>query len=263
VFSSEGEKRIVIGGAGANGTELAAEIKLWADRAHKENEKIRATVTALEATPTVLPGLDPRIQAVTAKRLEMLGVNVMTNAKIVGVAPKEITLDGDKKVTFDLFIWTGGVKSPDMLAQLPVAKEPHGKPVVKTGMECLPATPDLKLYPMVYGLGDSVCFINPKTNRPVPAIARAAILQADVAAHNIIEEIKKSQNQKYLPRFETYVPADYPYVIPIGAKWAVAKIGSTEFSGWPAWVFAKFVEIHYLLSIMSFNEAMQAWGKMH
>jgi len=262
VFAGEGEKKIIVGGAGANGIELAAEIKLWADIAMRQNEKLKVSIALMEATPSVLPGLDPRVQATAAKRLAMLGVDVMTNGKIVGVAPKEISLDGGKKIPFDLFVWTGGIKTPDMLTRLPVEKEPHGKPMAKPDMECLPATPDLKLYPMVYGLGDSVCFMNPKTGRPVPAVARAAINQGGVAGHNLIEEIKKAEIPNYVPQPETYVPQDYPYVIPIGNVWAVAKIGSFVFSGWPAWAFAKIIEINYLLSIMSFKEAMRAWGKM-
>lgn len=262
LFSESGDKKIVVGGAGANGIELAAEIKLWADRAHRENDALNASVSIVEAMPSVFPGLDPRVAAIATKRLTMLGVNVMTNMKIVGVSANEISLDGGKKQPFDLFVWTGGIKTPDMLTQLPLEKEPRGKPVAKSDMACLPATPDLKLYPMVYGLGDSVCFMDPKTNRPVPAVVRAAVLQANVAANNLLEEIKKSEQTGYIPKLKHYVPSDYPYVIPIGANWAVAKIGSVVFSGWPAWAFAKLIEIHYLVSIMSFGEAIKAWGKM-
>jgi len=261
-FAVEGEIKIVIGGAGANGIELASEVKLWADEAMKENKKLTVNVSLLEATPSVLPGFDPRVQNVAAKRLALLGVNLMVNGKIVGVAPKEISLDGGVKIPFDIFVWTGGIRTPNILTELPVQKEPHGKPLAQTDMACLPGTPDLKLYPMIYGLGDSVCFMDQKTKRPVPAVARAAILQADVVAHNLIEEILKAESASRTIRPLTYTAEEYPYVIPIGANWAVAKFGSFVFSGWPAWTFAKLIEIHYLISIMPFGEAMQAWGKM-
>jgi NADH dehydrogenase len=264
-FAKGGEVKIVVGGGGPNGTELAAELRLWGNHGEamgrKNNIPFRVTVSLLEAMPTLLPGLDPRVITTTAKRLEKLGVQVMTNGKIVGVAPNEITLDGGKKIPFDVFIWTGGIKTPDMLTQLPLQKEPRGKPMAKTDMVCLPATPDLKLYGMIYGIGDSVCFMNPKTNRPLPAVARVAITEGAIAAHNIVEEIKKAELTNYAPRIKTYTPIDYPYVIPIGEGWAVAKLGPIVFSGWPASFFKDVIELNYLLSVMPFFTAFGVWMK--
>ncbi|HEX4103906.1 MAG TPA: FAD-dependent oxidoreductase [Candidatus Paceibacterota bacterium] len=254
-FGKGGEVKIVVGGGGANGCELAGEIRLWANRAGAS----KVSVGLLEAMPTLLPGLDARVTKIAAARLAKLGVEVMTAGKIVSVAPKEISLDGGKKIPFDVFVWTGGIRTPDMVTQLPLTKEPHGKPLAKSDMICLPATPDLKLYPMVYAIGDSVCFMNPKTNRPVPAVARAAIDEGAVAAHNVVEEIKKIERAAYAPALKNYTPVEYPYVIPIGEGWAVAKFGPFVFSGWPAIVFKKFIELDYLWSVMSLWTALRVW----
>jgi NADH dehydrogenase len=268
VFAKGGDPTIAVGGAGANGIELAAEIRQWANRAQKENSGLHVSVALIEAMPTILPGLDPRVQAIATKRLAKLGVKVTTNAKIVSVSENAVSLDGGAndtraQIPFNLFIWTGGIKTPDMLTALPLQKEPRGKPVAQNNMAFLPATPDLKLYPMVYGLGDSVFFMNPKTKRPVPAVARAAIMQAHVVAGNIIEEIKKAESKNYKPHIENYEATEYPYVIPIGDGWAVAKLGFIVFSSWPAWIFTKLIEINYLWSIMPLSDALTAWRAMH
>jgi len=110
-------------------------------------------------------------------------------------------------------------------------------------------------------LGDAVCFYNPKTQKPVPGVARAAISQANVVAHNIFEEIKKELNPHYQLRIKNYHPMEYPYVIPVGGKFAVAKIGPLIISGFFGWVLKGLVELNYLLSIMPLHRALIIWLK--
>ena len=262
VFAKSDHINIVAGGAGPNGIELAGEIRIWADRAELENPNLRVSVSIIEAMPNILPGLDPKAAAHALLRLEKLGVEVKTNAKITAVSTNEIAIDGADKIPFDVFIWTGGIKTPDMITATPLEKELRGKPLAKSDMVCASGTPDLKLAPMVYGLGDSVCFMNPKTGKPVPAVARAAILEGGIAAHNILEEIKRSESPTYNLRLMTYYPSNYPYVIPIGENWAVAKFGPIVFWGWLGAMFEKLVAIHYLISIMPFGKAMEIWKRM-
>ena len=261
-FAKSGEVKIVVGGAGANGIELASAIRMMANQKQKRDKQLRVRVTLLEAMPTVLPGLDPRVQKIAATRLKELGVELVVNAKITAVNAEQIALKGNDPLPFDVLVWTGGVKTPDLLTALPIEKEPRGKPVASSGMECLPATPELKFAPMVYGLGDSICFMNAKTGRPVPAVARAAILQAEVVAHNVIEEIKKAENQNHKPRLKSFAPTwtiTDIYAIPIGSNWAVAKIGNFVFSGWLAEAFIKFIELDYLRMIMPIGQALSLW----
>jgi NADH dehydrogenase len=246
--------RIVVGGAGANGIELASQIKFL----HAECD-----VTIVEAMTTILPGLDTELAAVINKRLAKLGVGVMVNSKIMEVYAGNVQLDGGanvaaKNIPFDLMVWTGGIKAPDLVSKLPLRAE-RGKPVAEMGMDCVAQTPDLKLYPMIYVLGDSVCFYDPKTKRPVPATAPIAMAQAEIVAHNVIEEIKKQANANYSPSPKTYAPMEYPYVIPVGGSWAAAKIGSFVFTGWSAWTFKSFVELDYLMKVMSFWTALKEW----
>lgn len=261
-FAKGGNIRIAIGGGGPNGIELAAEIRTWGNIAEEENKNLHVKVSLVEAMPTVLTGFAPKVIGVAMKRLKKLGVTVNLGTKITAVSENEIGIDNASPIPFDVFIWTGGIKTPDMVTGMPVAKEPHGKPLATSAMVCAPGTPDLKLAPMIYGLGDSVCFMNPKTGRPVPAVARAAILEAGVAAHNVVEEIKKAETEKYTIKNSSYIPSDYPYVIPIGENWAVAKIGPIIFWGWPGAMFEKIVALHYLAGVMPLDDAFKAWKKM-
>jgi len=120
-------------------------------------------------------------------------------------------------------------------------------------LECLPQTPDLKLYGKIYGLGDAVCFYDPVTGKPIPGVARAALSQAKVVAHNVFCDIQKNKNRK------KYKPMEYPYVIPIGGKWAIVKIGPFVIAGFCGWILKGLVELNYLLSIMPFFKAIKLW----
>jgi dihydrolipoamide dehydrogenase len=96
-FDSVPERFVVIGG-GYIGIEIGT---LYA--------KLGARVTVVEALPAILPGNDPEIVQLVARKLKKLGVEVMTGAKAkswvekggravvtVEVEGKEATLDADK-----------------------------------------------------------------------------------------------------------------------------------------------------------------------
>lgn len=275
-FARGGSVRIVAGGGGPNGIELAAELRQWANIEEKKNPNLHVTVSIVEAMPTLLPGFSPSVIGIAMRRLKRLKISVMTGMKIASVTENEIMIASDPakpdapsataaapaNIPFDILIWTGGTKTPDLLTPVPIQKEPRGKPMASSDMSCLPGTPDLKLAPMIYAVGDNVCFMDPKTKRPVPAVAHVAILEGEVAAHNLIEEIKKAEMASYAPRDHSFKPAEYPYVIPAGENWAVAKLGPLIFSGWLGWEFSRLVEFNYLLMIMSPWRAFRTWQRM-
>lgn len=256
------ETNIIIGGAGPNGIELASEIRLFANRAQSENSNLHVSVSIVEAMPGILNGLDARGAKIAAGRLAQLGIAVKTNMKITGVSSSEIAIADNPPMPFNVFIWTGGVRTPELLTELPIAKDQRGKPLAKNDMACVPGTPDLKLAPMIYGIGDSICFMDPKTGHAVPAVAHVAILEGQIAARNIIAEIKRSELGGHEFLASVYRPGDYPWVIPAGENWAIAKLGPFVFSGWLGWEFSRLVELYYLSMIMSPVRAWRAWRMM-
>ena len=255
-----GDIRIVIGGAGATGVELASELKVWCGELAQELGTCRLHVTVVEAAPTVLPGFDVRVIAKTARRMAQLGVVLMINKKITSVGKHKVIIEDGDEIPFDIFLWTGGIKAPDILASIPL-QEDRGRALVAGKLKCLPSTPDLVFYANVYGLGDNVCLYDPTTNRPIPAVTPAAIAQANVVAHNIIEDIKLERGLIKTAAHRTYAPRAYPYVVPVGGKYAVAKAGPFIFAGFAGWIFKGLVELRYLISIMLFGRAIRVWLK--
>lgn len=253
--------RIVVGGGGPTGVELAGELRAWCGELSEEFPRCRLQLKLIEANPKILSGFEDKTVASAEKRLARLGVEIITNARISGVEGKKLSLEDKRTVPFDFLIWSGGIKAPDMLSRLPVEAEQRGRIVVAQGMECIPQTPTLKLSSKIYALGDAVCFYDPATNKPIPAVAPAAVEEAKVIAHNIVEEIRAAEVAGYRSEIKNYQPRRYPYIIPIGGKWAVAKLGPFVFSGFPGWIFKGVVELNYLFSIMPFGNALKIWLK--
>jgi dihydrolipoamide dehydrogenase len=96
-FDAVPERFVVIGG-GYIGIEIGT---LYA--------KLGSKVTVVEALPAILPGNDPEIVQVVARKLKKLGVEVMTGAKakswseqggraavVLDVGGKDVTVDADK-----------------------------------------------------------------------------------------------------------------------------------------------------------------------
>ena len=265
-----GEKniKIVIGGGGSTGVELAGEIKSWLCQLEEEFAKCNASVRIIEGTPSILSGFDERIIKKVTKRLRKIGVELLLNELIEKVEPGlpgqgKAILKSGRVADYDILIWTGGVKAASLVGALPLKKEQKGRVEAVGEMECLPQSPDLKLYGKIYGLGDAVCFYNPLTGKPVPLLAEAAIQEAKVVAYNIIEDIKFAEGLTKKPRHKKYNPAkEFPYVIPVGGKYAVAKIGPLVISGFLGWVTKGLVEIYYLLfNVLPPWQALKVWLK--
>jgi NADH:ubiquinone reductase (H+-translocating) len=241
--------KIVVGGGGPTGLELAAELKC----------NYGFDVTIIEAMPQIIPGFAPGIVERATERLKKIGVKILTNEPITLATTVNLKTKTGLTVPFDLLIWTGGVKVPEWVTKLPVKTEARGRIAASFGMECLPQTPDLRLAPMVYALGDAVCVYD-KVGKPMPGVAPAAIDQGLIVAANILSDILAEKNGKNASH-RAYSPARYPYVLPLGKSYAIGTIGPITFSGIAGWLFKDAITLDYLLSIMPFVQAFSIWRK--
>lgn len=228
---------VIVGGGGATGVELAGEIEEWAPRAH---------VIVIDGAPTILNGFSQKVIKKVTERLKKLGIETITNEIIGEVTEHNAVLKSGKQIPYDIFIWAGGVKASSLAGKFSLKLDKRGR---------IETEPTLKCAANVYAIGDVSSFVDPKTNNPVPQVARAAIEEGKIAAKNIINDILKNT------RIEIYKPWNYPYIVPVGGKYAVAKIGPLVISGLPAWIFKGFTELNYFVSIMPIWEALKIWFK--
>lgn len=236
---------IVIGGAGSTGVELAGEIQEWIAQLKREGYRCGTNVTLIDAGSTVLNGFLPKVIKRASKRLKRLGANILVGERIIKIEDGQVYLEDTSAIHYDVLIWTGGVKANALADRLPIEKDKQSR---------IEATNEMLVTRKIYGIGDVVC-VHDEDGKPAPMVARAAINQGTIAVKNILREIRgEKPNLKYKPR-------KYPYIIPVGGKYAVCKIGPLVIAGFLGWILKGLVELNYLFSIMPNTKALKIWLK--
>jgi len=242
---------IVICGAGPTGVELSAELKEWFSELKKEGTPCDIKITLLDASPSILSKFDKEVIRKAEKRLKRFGVDILTKSLVEKIARDKITLKGDIRFRYDILIWAGGIEANALTQILPFQKSGRGIEVEKT-LEAKLLDKSTKLGGKVYVIGDSATFKDSRTRSFVPQMARPAISEGTVAADNVIRNISGKPKRVFLPM-------DYPYVIPVGGKYAIVKIGSFVISGILGWILKGLIELGYLISIMPLGRALKIW----
>ena len=115
--------QVAIIGAGATGTELAAEL-------HKTTRQLVAygldridpdkdiKIHLIEAAPRILPALPERLSAAAADLLGKLNVKVHTSARVMEVTASGVTLVDGTSIPAELVVWAAGIKAPDVLKDI-------------------------------------------------------------------------------------------------------------------------------------------------
>ncbi|MGC9611057.1 MAG: NAD(P)/FAD-dependent oxidoreductase [Minisyncoccia bacterium] len=226
--------RVIIGGGGPTGVELAGEIKSW---------NIGAEVTIVESAPRILAAMDERVSKKAERRLKKLGVSIIAGTKIIKASSETVFLSNGDKKDCDAIIWTGGVKANSLM----------GNRIETPG--------NTNVSDNIYAIGDISSIINPETKKPAPWMARPAMTEGRIAALNIFQKILLEEKIMEYPKFREYKHRNYPYIAPVGGKYAIAKIGPFIISGLPAWIFKGFTELNYFISIMPISQALKVWFK--
>ena len=115
--------QVAIIGAGATGTELAAELHYTTrqlvayglDRIDPEKD---IQINLIEAADRILPALPERLSDAAVKLLQNLGVRVHTSSKVAEVSATGVKLANGTFIPAELVVWAAGVKAPDILANL-------------------------------------------------------------------------------------------------------------------------------------------------
>lgn len=240
-----GGLRILIGGAGFTGIEFAAEISCAVGKMFREH-RIKgksSAVTLIEAGPKILPMISDSERKLISKRLTELGVVLMENSPIEEVGDGFVKLKNGQVLEGDMVVWTAGIKPNEFLksiAGLPMTDK--SKIVVNSHLQVWDRLD-------VFAAGDIQEFIDPKTQKSVPALAYTAIDQGAIVARNIYQAINKKKLKIYKPNYQIWIA-------PVGGKFALAHLwGGWQLKGFIGWLVREIVDLRYLLSILSFKKA--------
>ena len=239
---------ILIGGAGFNGVELAAELSnctIHIAHRHAITEQNCTSIMLVEAGPVILPMVSEKERNLIQKRLKNLGINILTNSAIEEVGPDYMKLKGGSILKGDLIVWSGGLKAIDLFKSVAgLELDERGRIVVNDFLQ-------LKNQTGTFGVGDSTVFIDPVTKKPIPQMAFIAIEQGRVAAENIYRLISnRSELKKYRPSYNIWIA-------PVGGKYAVAHMGSWTFSGFAGYMLRELTDLRYFLSVLPFWKGLR------
>ncbi|HTE82885.1 MAG TPA: NAD(P)/FAD-dependent oxidoreductase, partial [Reyranella sp.] len=158
----------VVVGAGPAGVELAASLAQMAAitlrRQYRRIDPAKSSIILVEGGKRILPSFAERLGARAARRLEKLGVKIMTGAKVEKVDENGVVADG-KPIPSATVLWTAGV-SPS-----PIVKLLGGK-TDRAGRVSVGPFMNLEDVPGVFVVGDASSVV--RDGRPVPGVAPSA-----------------------------------------------------------------------------------------
>ena len=191
-----GQLHVAIIGAGATGTELAAEL-------HRTVREVVAygmtrlvperdiKIILIEAAPRILPALPERMSKATADLLTSLDIQIRTNAKVAEVKADGLVLADGDFIPSELVVWSAGVKGPEFLKTLDLETNRINQIKVEPTLQ---TTVD----PNIFAIGD--CADCPREGFPqnVPPRAQAAHQEAS----HMVDQINRRLDGQPLKPFK-------------------------------------------------------------
>ncbi|MFC4246615.1 NAD(P)/FAD-dependent oxidoreductase [Natribaculum luteum] len=233
-LSATSDPRLVVGGAGLSGVQVAGELA-----ALVREEDATATITVLEQFDDVAPGFPENFQRAVRNALEAQSVEIRTGETVTDADERHVVLEGDERVPYDVFVWTGGIRGSDALE--------GSRRTVRA---------DLRVDDRTFALGDAARVVD-ADGEAVPASAQTAVRQARTAAENVARIVEYERDGGvFEPRLEGYTFESPGWLVSVGDD-AVAQVGPTVFTGPAANALKTTVGVGYLSSVGAIRNAVE------
>jgi NADH:ubiquinone reductase (H+-translocating) len=237
----------VLVGAGPSGVELAGSL------AHLVNVTLRAnfhridpsksTIILLDAGKRVLPTFAESVSRKVTRRLEKLGVKVMTGVK-VEIVDEQGVVAGGKRIPSATVLWTAGVAAAPIPKMLGTKTDRAGRAVVDAFLKVVDA-------PGVFVVGDAASVM--QNEHPVPGVAQAAIQEGQYVGRLIAKELKGEQLKRSFRYF------DKGNMAVVGKNYAVLERGRLHTGGFMTYLVWAFVHILSLPQLQNRLRVQRQW----
>lgn len=172
-----GQLHVTVIGAGATGTELAAELhRTVRDVVSTGMDRIDPAkdlkITLVEAAERILPAVPERLAAEVMLLLSRIGVDVRVRARVTEVRADGVALADGAVIPSELVVWAAGVKAPPFLHEI------GGLETTRTNQLVVTPTLQTTRDPDIFALGDCAYLVEAGSDTPVPPRAQAAHQQA-------------------------------------------------------------------------------------
>jgi NADH:ubiquinone reductase (H+-translocating) len=227
----------VLVGAGATGVELAASMaQLAAITLRGQFQRInpaKSSIILIEGGKRILPTFAERLAKKAARRLEKLGVKIVTGVKVEKVDENGVVADG-KRIPSATVLWTAGVAPSPIVKLLGAKTDRAGRVSVGPFM-------DVQGVSGVFVVGDASSVVC--DGRPVPGVAQAAIQQGRYVGRLISRQLKGREPKHPFRYF------DKGNMAVVGKNFAILESGHLRMSGfvtWLVWVFLHLMSLPQL-----------------
>ena len=243
----ERQMTFVLVGAGPTGVELAASMaQLAAVTLRGQFRRIdpaRSSIILIEGGKRILPTFAERLAQKASRRLEKLGVRVMTGVKVEKVDENGVVADG-KRIPSATVLWTAGVAPSPLVKLLGAKTDRAGRVAVGPFMNVEDVTG-------VFVVGDASSVV--RNGRPVPGVAQAAIQQGRYVGRLISGQIKGREPKHPFRYF------DKGSMAVVGKNFAILESGRLHMSGFATWLVWVFLHLMSLPQLQNRLRVQSQW----
>jgi NADH dehydrogenase len=218
-------------GAGYAGVEALAELSdLVADALHwyPRLRDVARRWVLVDAAPSILPEIPPRLGEYAAKELSRRGVEIHVGTTLESLTPGEARLAGGVTIPTHTLVWTAGVRASPLLPELGLPLDERGRVRVD---------PQLRVEgrERLWSLGDCAAVPNGATPGQVdPPTSQHALRQARRLAKNLTGD-----------------PQPYAYrmlgqVATLGRYKGIADVMGLRLRGFPGWFVTRTYHLYQL-----------------
>jgi NADH dehydrogenase len=237
----------VLVGGGATGVELAASMAQMATITLRRNfrriDPAKTSIVLLEGGNRILPTFAESLSRKATRRLEKLGVKVLTGTRVEKVDEQGV-IAGGKRIPSATVLWTAGVTASPIVRTLGVPTDRAGR---------LPVDPFLTVQGAggVFAVGDVAALS--QGGRPLPGVAQVAIQQGRYVGRLISRQLKGRAPRHPFRYF------DKGNMAVVGKNFAVLERGRIRTSGLMTWLVWVFIHVMFLPQLQNRLRVQRQW----
>jgi NADH:ubiquinone reductase (H+-translocating) len=231
----------VLVGAGSTGVELAASMAQLAAVTlrgqYRRIDPAKSSIILVEGGKRILPTFAEGLAEKAARRLEKLGIKIMTGVMVEKVDENGVVADG-KRIPSATVLWTAGVAPSPIVKLLGAKTDRAGRVLVGPFM-------NVQDVAGVFVVGDASSVVC--DGRPVPGVAQAAIQQGRYVGRLIARQLEGREPKR------PFRYRDKGNMAVVGKNFAILESGRLRTSGfvtWLVWVFLHLMSLPQLQNRM-------------
>ncbi|HLX26762.1 MAG TPA: NAD(P)/FAD-dependent oxidoreductase [Candidatus Cybelea sp.] len=235
---------IAVVGGGFTGVEAAGEIgQLFRSvlRFYRSLTGRQVKVILIEAGPTLLAGLPPKMGQYARRVLERRGIEVLTGDGVSSVDERGLMLQSGRRIESETIVWSAGVKPSPL-----IGREPS---LPKTRRGAIETAQDMSVpnFPGVWALGDCAA-IPDGSGGLYPLTAQHAIREGPRVADNIVAVLRGGATTPF--RYTSL-----GMMAALGGRAGVAQLpGDRVITGFAAWFLWR---TYYLLRLPGLDRKLR------